>query len=110
MKDLDDILEIIKNEKSITFVINKHNINDIEFIKIIINKLNKSVYIRDIEKTSNTDIFGSDYKSNIIFLFSKKLKIIRKSLNEVKIERIITLNNFIRQYKLEVIENKKEDF
>lgn len=139
MIEINDILGIVENEKSITFVIDKNSINDIEFIKIIIDKLyikynvifecendefreicynnfrlipNENVYdymniyIRDIKKTSNTVIFGSNFKSNIIFLFTKKLKIIRFSDFLNKVEFILDLNSFIRKYKLETIRNK----
>lgn len=140
MIEINDILGIVENEKSITFVIDKNSINDIEFIKIIIDKLyikynvifecendefreicynnfrlipNENVYdyvniyIRDIKKTSNTVIFGSNFKSNIIFLFTKKLKIIRLSDFLNKVEFILDLNSFIRKYKLETIRNKR---
>lgn len=140
MIEINDILGIVENEKSITFVIDKNSINDIEFIKIIIDKLSikynvifecendefreicynnfrlipnenvydyVNIYIRDIKKTSNTVIFGSNFKSNIIFLFTKKLKIIRLSDFLNKVEFILDLNSFIRKYKLETIRNKR---
>lgn len=143
MIEIKDILDIVEDEKSITFVIDKKSINDIEFIKIIIDKLSiksnvifecendefreicynnfrlipnenvydyglKSVniYIRELKNTSNTVIFGSNFKSNIIFLFTKKLKIIRLSDFMNKVEFILDLNSFIRKYKLETIQKK----